>query len=519
MGEISKDIEVMEAVALSDPSEEGSDRENVEVEKEVTTARGGGRNILAAMKKKLFEFKRAVEGRWVAHFGGGNLERTRAYHFWPGKNVFFFHGRLICGPDPRGLMLTTVSILLSSWIFTIYVGEDLPSHSRLIIVIISMILTIIVLVNLILVSSIDPGIIPRNDQESTEDVGISNGTRRRRVTINGVEKKLKYCRICKIYRPPRSCHCALCDNCVEKFDHHCPWIGQCIALRNYRFYLTFVVSGLVFFVYIFAFSCWRIHQRILRNGIGFLGMFKNCPETVALVSFSFAAIGFLGGLAIYHVYLTAINQTAYENFRQRYVVSKNPYDTGIINNIMEVLFVALPPSRVDFRAEITPKHFSTAQGIEKLKIDTQSPRWHTKLTKILKNIRGISYRIDGQEGVAHVNGRIDPEYLLRKLEQAGGVAELMEVNSSDLAYGHNWTMYDHNYPFYDHYGRSEPSYHYPYNYHTYESRLSHYEPYYYDRSVRYPYYRYEPPAQCFPQPPSPVNVHPFYDPHYSCSIM
>jgi palmitoyltransferase ZDHHC9/14/18 len=44
------------------------------------------------------------------------------------------------------------------------------------------------------------------------------------------------------------------------------------------------------------------------------------------------------------------------------VVSKNPYDKGIINNIMEVLFVALPPSRVDFRAEITPKHFSTAQG-------------------------------------------------------------------------------------------------------------------------------------------------------------
>jgi palmitoyltransferase ZDHHC9/14/18 len=87
-----------------------------------------------------------------------------------------------------------------------------------------------VLSNLILVSSIDPGIIPRNDQESTEDVGTSNGTKRRRVTVNGVQKKLKYCRICKIYRPPRTCHCAVCDNCVEKFDHHCPWIGQCIAL-------------------------------------------------------------------------------------------------------------------------------------------------------------------------------------------------------------------------------------------------------------------------------------------------
>lgn len=88
-----------------------------------------------------------------------------------------------------------------------------------------------VLVNLILVSAIDPGIIPRNDgRETIADVGTSTGTRRRRVTVNGVEIKLKYCRICKIYRPPRSCHCAICDNCVEKFDHHCPWIGQCIAL-------------------------------------------------------------------------------------------------------------------------------------------------------------------------------------------------------------------------------------------------------------------------------------------------
>lgn len=88
-----------------------------------------------------------------------------------------------------------------------------------------------VIANLFLVSSIDPGIIPRNDQEATRDeVGTSNGTKRKRVIVNGVEIKLRYCRICKIYRPPRSCHCALCDNCVEKFDHHSPWIGQCIAL-------------------------------------------------------------------------------------------------------------------------------------------------------------------------------------------------------------------------------------------------------------------------------------------------
>ncbi|KAH9793200.1 S-acyltransferase [Citrus sinensis] len=323
------DKEAMEQIALSEsPIQDianSSTNNNIKGKPElhIKIAENFG-NFFASLRENLLVVKRVVQNLWLQYIRGEKSDRIRAYQVWPGNNVFFFHGRFICGPDPRGLLLTTTSIILSSWIFAMYIGDELPSHSSTIVTI-SVILT--VFINLILVSATDPGIIPRNDQAIIEDVGTSDGTRSKRVMINGVEMKLKYCRICKIFRPPRSCHCAACDNCVEKFDHHCPWIGQCIALRNYRFYLSFVISALVLFAYLFAFSVWRIHAK---SKSGLLGMLKNCPETVALVSFSFAAIWFLAGLAIFHIYLIAVNQTAYENFRQRYADSQNPYDKGIV---------------------------------------------------------------------------------------------------------------------------------------------------------------------------------------------
>lgn len=38
--------------------------------------------------------------------------------------VFFCGGRLVCGPDPRGLVLTTMAIAMSSWSFAAYVADE-----------------------------------------------------------------------------------------------------------------------------------------------------------------------------------------------------------------------------------------------------------------------------------------------------------------------------------------------------------------------------------------------------------
>ncbi|KAH0650954.1 hypothetical protein KY284_030866 [Solanum tuberosum] len=297
-------------------------------------------DFVAKIKKNIFTLWRNV----TQDRHGDQIKQVRLYHVWPGKNVrmlllfvFYYIHLTITHED-----LSETTSLPPRGSGKACVHSTSPQLTCGI--------SLRVFANLIMVSVIDPGIIPRNNELPSPESTQNGRVRSKRVFVNGSELKLKYCRICKIYRPIRSCHCIVCDNCVDNFDHHCPWIGQCIGLRNYRLYVLLLVIANVYFVYIFGFSCLKIQQK--NGGNGLIGLVRDCPETLVLACFSFVAACFVGGLACYHVYLIATNQTAYENFRQQYGSTKNPFDKGVVTNIKEVLFSPWTPSRINFRSEI-----------------------------------------------------------------------------------------------------------------------------------------------------------------------
>jgi palmitoyltransferase ZDHHC9/14/18 len=189
------------------------------------------------------------------------------------------------------------------------------------------------------------------------------------VLVRGQVIKLKYCFTCKIFRPPRASHCSVCDNCVERFDHHCPWVGNCVGLRNYRYFYLFLVSLSLHCVFIFACVITNLILRSQSDGI--LVALKETPASVAEAFVCFFSIWSVLGLAGFHTYLTASNQTTNEDMKGSYSVTRgqdnfNPYShDSLITDYCFTICGPLPPSLLDRRGFILLEdqlHCSVADG-------------------------------------------------------------------------------------------------------------------------------------------------------------
>ena len=49
-----------------------------------------------------------------------------------------------------------------------------------------------------------------------------------------------FCFYCKVIKSTKTFHCMICGQCVEKFDHHCVYINNCLGHRNHKYFILFL---------------------------------------------------------------------------------------------------------------------------------------------------------------------------------------------------------------------------------------------------------------------------------------
>jgi hypothetical protein len=57
-----------------------------------------------------------------------------------------------------------------------------------------------------------------------------------------------FCFYCKVIKSTRTFHCMICGKCVEKFDHHCVYINNCLGYRNHKYFIMFLWLIAIYFL-------------------------------------------------------------------------------------------------------------------------------------------------------------------------------------------------------------------------------------------------------------------------------
>ena len=282
-----------------------------------------------------------------------------------GNNKIICNNKLLLGNKYYHIIISFILITIPAVLY-IFTMLKIFSSSSITLAIITIVFYIPIITFLFIGACSDPGLVERNNEYAFYD----NRKSVIKMNIKGHMANLNYCYTCFHFRPPRTSHCAECDNCVENFDHHCLWLGTCVGKRNYKyfFYLLSLTSVLCFMVVI---------SSVIFLIEFFKNYFKEKDNDILLIIICLCVVGFtalmfllffLIKLLFLHTYLVSAGLNFYEFIKKNYLVTleRKPYSRGCLRNIKNRLFKRVPTSKLNL-SEINIKEEDLLKSIDKIR--------------------------------------------------------------------------------------------------------------------------------------------------------
>ena len=192
----------------------------------------------------------------------------------------------------------------------------------------------------------------------------------------GYFQKYKICNSCNIIRPLRTTHCGSCDNCVLKFDHHCPWIGTCVGKRNYHYFFFFLIFLNLTQIFMGIFSLIYISTKIVhdvklyKKNSQFKGKeiqisFANVVVAIWLLCYIAISMIFTTGLLLFHIKIMKQDKTTKEELKKLFMNPfLNPYERNLKQNLKNVLIPNIKTTSILDELKINKNNYNKFMKVE-----------------------------------------------------------------------------------------------------------------------------------------------------------
>ncbi|KAJ8298448.1 hypothetical protein KUTeg_024979 [Tegillarca granosa] len=192
-------------------------------------------------------------------------------------------------------------------------------------------------------STTDPGFLPRNIPEYDQAIKqVAHFDEWKQ----GDNPLSRLCHTCRTVKPLRSKHCRVCNRCVKMFDHHCPYIYNCVGYRNRPWFFSFVFSMFIL-ILLTDFFCYWLLSEFGWDWAVVIGAIEAAVGSVAVTA-----------VTVLMTLHAAYNVTANERInwkRYNYLLDGkgdyyNPFNRGTLKNLQE--FFLIIPSLTERDVEI-----------------------------------------------------------------------------------------------------------------------------------------------------------------------